>query len=89
MSCTDDPTTTLFRMVYGSQSKGPKPYLATPDYLGYVRLIDQSMKHGPFYSTAPRGQCFPIMYNYIQPNTPPIAPQCVESPRYQYWYTTQ
>lgn len=79
----------MFRMVYGTPRQGVKPYLATPNYLSYVDVMAQSVKRAPYYSTAPRGQCIPIMYNYVQPNFPPVAPQCVESPRYEYWYTTQ
>lgn len=83
------PTLFTLQQTYGQQTQRVKPYLATPNYLAYVDVMGQSVKRAPYYSTAPRRQCIPIMYNYVQPNFPTIAPQCVESPRYEYWYTTQ
>lgn len=78
------------RPLYSVQTQLAKPYLSSPNYIGYIHQLDKShLKTGPYYTTQPTNICIPIIYNYIQPSFPPVPQLCETSPRYQYWYTTQ
>lgn len=76
------------RNIYGVQTQYAKPYLQYPDYTSYMNVIDTNMKSAPQYKFN-QGTDTCIMYNYVQPQQPYVKPQCVESARYQYWYTPQ
>lgn len=76
------------RSIYGIQTQSPKPYLEYPTYVQYVDVINQNMKQGPYYKMN-KANDLCIMYNYIQPIAPYVRPQCLISPRYEYWYTPQ
>lgn len=74
--------------LYARQTQFPKPYLANPNYGEYVDMINRQMKTGPFY-TFNQGSKMCIMYNYIQPVAPYVAPPCDVSKRFQFWLTPQ
>ncbi len=76
------------RNPYSVQTQYPKPYLPTPTYTAYMNVVDGNMKQGPYYQFN-KGQDLCIMYNYVQPVMPYVKPQCLISPRYEYWYTPQ
>lgn len=75
--------------MYSVQTPYAKQYLAYPNYVAYTNVIDGSVKSGPYYTTSPRQQCLPIIYNYVQPSEPAVAPLCYINPRLEYWYTPQ
>lgn len=66
----------------------PYPYLKTPNYVEYVKILNQNLKSPPYY-TFNQEKTLPIMYNYTEPMFPPLQNQCTISPVYQYWFTPQ
>lgn len=76
------------KRIYSVKTQYAKPYLQTPNYRQYIDVINNRMKSGPYYEfNQEKDLC--IMYNYVQPTQPYVKPQCLISPRYEYWYTPQ
>jgi hypothetical protein len=71
-----------------SYDESPYPYLKTPNYVEYIKILNHNLKSGPYY-TFNQEKTLPIMYNYVDPVLPYLKPECHISPRYQYWFTPQ